>query len=41
MLHRSFIPNDEFYKFENLMEVVIPFNVTGRGVINGNRDLEM
>ena len=40
MLHRSFVPNDEFCTLENLMEVVVPFDITGRGIVNGNRDLE-
>jgi hypothetical protein len=41
MLHRSFIPNDKLCTLENLMEVVVPFDITGRGIVNGNRDLEM
>ena len=41
MLHWSFIPNDKLSMLENLMEVVIPFDITGGGIVYGNRDLEM
>ena len=40
VLHRSFIPYDELCLLKNLMEILIPFDITVGRRINGNRDFE-
>ena len=41
MLHWSFIPYDEFGLFKNIIEILIPSDITGGRFINGNRDFEV
>ena len=39
-LHRSFIPYDEFSLLKNVMQILIPLDITGGRIINRNGKLE-
>ena len=41
VLHRSFVPYDEFSLFKNLTYILIPFDITAGRFINGNSDFEV
>ena len=40
VLHRSFISYDELGLLKNLMEILIPFDITAGRFIDGSRDFE-
>ena len=40
VLHRSFIPYDELCLLKNIMEILIPSDITGGRIIDGNRNFE-
>ena len=40
VLHRSFIPYDELCLLKNIMEILIPSDITDGRIIDGNRNFE-